>query len=115
VKDWLAFPLPNKSFFNINIITSVTSARLLNGFRQLNRKVIIKMIKIDWQYLSISMIVSIIVSVMVAFMIRKVQPDLNISAGTWVFIFIGVFAANLIIEAGRQRLNKDGKDNGKTP
>ena len=73
------------------------------------------MIKIDWQYMSISMIVSIIVSVMIAFIIRKVQPDLNISAGTWVFIFIGVFAANLIIEAGRQRLHKDGKDNGKTP
>ncbi|HEY9159662.1 MAG TPA: hypothetical protein VIS94_01060 [Desulfomonilia bacterium] len=73
------------------------------------------MMKIDWQYLSISMVVSIIISAMIAFVIRKVQPDLNISAGTWVFIFIGVFAANLIIEAGRQRLHKDNEDNGKTP
>jgi hypothetical protein len=52
---------------------------------------------------------------MIAFIIKKVQPDIVISAGTWVFILIGVFSANLIIEAGRQRVDKKHDDDSKTP
>jgi hypothetical protein len=73
------------------------------------------MIKIDWQYLTISLAVSAITTVMIVFIIRKVQPGLDITAGTWIFILIGVFTANLIIEAGRQRIHKGGGSDGKTP
>jgi hypothetical protein len=41
-------------------------------------------------------------------MVDFMQPGLIESrAGTSVFVYIGVFTANLIIEAGRRRLEKN--------
>lgn len=60
---------------------------------------------IDLTYLIISAVVSGVVSIAIAIMVNTMQPGL-IKGGTILFIFIGVFSANLIIEVGRQRLDK---------
>lgn len=66
--------------------------------------------KIDVQLLAVTAVVSLIATVAIAFMIQLVQPGLNVyRGGTALFIYIGVFTANLIIEAARQRSGR-GED-----
>lgn len=61
----------------------------------------------DFTFLLISAIVSLVAAIGIVFMIDYVQPGLMSSkAGTSVFIYIGVFSANLIIEAFRRRLER---------
>lgn len=60
---------------------------------------------IDLTYLIISAVVSGVVSIAIAIMVNSMEPGL-IKGGTVLFIFIGVFSANLIIEVSRQRLDK---------
>jgi len=68
--------------------------------------------KFDFQYLIISALVSLLVTAVIVFFMKIVQPELIVSkGGTILFIYIGVFTANLIIEAARQRLEKNS-DNG---
>ncbi len=62
----------------------------------------------DITFLSISAFVSLVATIGIVFMVDCVQPGLMSSrAGTSVFVFIGVFTANLIIEAGRRRLERN--------
>ena len=62
---------------------------------------------LDFKILLISAIVSLVAAIGIVFMIDYVQPGLMSSrAGTSVFIYIGVFSANLIIEAFRRRLER---------
>ncbi|HQP29838.1 MAG TPA: hypothetical protein PLB81_00810 [Deltaproteobacteria bacterium] len=64
--------------------------------------------KIDAEHITISTIVSLLATVAIVFMVKTLQPELiDFKPGTAVFIFIGVFTANLIIEAGRQRHDKE--------
>lgn len=66
--------------------------------------------KIDSVHLIVTAVVSLIATVGIIFLIDSVQPGLIVSrGGTSVFIFIGVFTANLIIEACRQRIEKNRK------
>lgn len=66
--------------------------------------------KIDSLHIIVTAVVSLIATVGIVFLMDTVQPGLIVSrGGTSVFIFIGVFAANLIIEACRQRLEKNRK------
>jgi hypothetical protein len=62
----------------------------------------------DVSFLFISAIVSLVATVGIVFMVDCMQPGLIESrAGTSIFVYIGVFTANLIIEAGRRRLEKN--------
>ena len=64
--------------------------------------------KIEAEYLMISAVVSLLVTMAIVFMVKTLQPELiDLKPGTVVFIFIGVFTANLIIEARRQRSDKE--------
>jgi len=64
--------------------------------------------KIEAEYLMISAVVSLLVTMAIVFMVKTLQPELiDLKPGTAVFIFIGVFTANLIIEARRQRSDKE--------
>ena len=55
----------------------------------------------------ITAVVSFFVTVAIVYLMDFVRPGLITSkAGTSVFIYIGVFSANLIIEACHQRLEK---------
>lgn len=67
--------------------------------------------KIDAEYLIISAVVSLLVTVAIVFMVKTLQPELiDLKPGTTLFIFIGVFTANLLIEAWRQRFDKGHKE-----
>ncbi len=58
--------------------------------------------------LIITAVVSFVVTIAIVSMMDVVRPGLITSkAGTSVFIFIGVFSANLIIEACHRRVEKD--------
>ncbi|MBN2299036.1 MAG: hypothetical protein JXM72_10605 [Deltaproteobacteria bacterium] len=63
--------------------------------------------RIDYQFLIISALVSLFATIAIIFAINTVHPGLISSkGGTSLFIYIGVFTANLIVEAGRGRLRK---------
>jgi hypothetical protein len=64
--------------------------------------------KLDAQLLIITAAVSFVATVDIVFMINMVQPGLNVfKGGIALFVYIGVFTANLIIEAARQRSDKN--------
>jgi hypothetical protein len=64
--------------------------------------------KLDTQLLVITAVVSLAATGAIVFMINIVQPGLNVfKGGIALFIYIGVFTANLIIEAARQRSGND--------
>jgi hypothetical protein len=66
--------------------------------------------KIDFQLVVITAIVSLVATVAIVFMINIMQPGLIVlKGGTALFIYIGVFTANLIIEAARQRSARNRK------
>jgi hypothetical protein len=63
--------------------------------------------KLDSPLLIITAVVSLVATVAIVFMINMVQPGLNVfKGGIALFVYIGVFTANLIIEAARQRSDK---------
>jgi len=64
--------------------------------------------KVDVQYLIITALVSLAATVAIIFFVDFMQPGLIVSTGgTAIFVYIGVFTANLIIEAVHQRSGKD--------
>lgn len=64
--------------------------------------------KIDAQLIIITAVVSLIATVAIVFMINMMQPGLIVlRGGTALFIYIGVFTANLIVEAARQRSGRN--------
>jgi hypothetical protein len=64
--------------------------------------------KFDAQLLIVTAVVSLVATVAIVFMINMVQPGLNVfKGGIALFVYIGVFTANLIIEAARQRSDKN--------
>ncbi|HHO76418.1 MAG TPA: hypothetical protein ENN05_08310 [Deltaproteobacteria bacterium] len=66
-----------------------------------------KIFRIDYQFIIISALVSLLATIAIIFAINVLHPGLISSAGgTSIFIYIGVFTANLIAEAGRKRLRK---------
>ena len=66
--------------------------------------------KIDAQFLIITAFVSLVATVAIVFMVNLMQPGLIVvKGGAGLFIYIGVFTANLIIEAARQRSNRNRK------
>lgn len=65
-------------------------------------------IPMDLSYLIISALVSFIVTIAIMGVIHIMQPGvLVMKGGTGLFIYIGVFSANLIIEASRQRIERN--------
>jgi predicted tellurium resistance membrane protein TerC len=66
--------------------------------------------KLDAQLFIITAVVSLVATVAIVLMINMVQPGLNVfKGGIALFVYIGVFTANLIIEAARQRSDKNRK------
>mgnify|MGYP001089916134 CR=1 FL=1 len=66
----------------------------------------------DPLHLMITAVVSLVVTIAIVFMMDTISPGLIISkGGTSVFIFIGVFSANLIIEACHRRIDKNIDNN----
>lgn len=64
--------------------------------------------RIDAQLLIVTAIVSLVATVAIVFMVNMMQPGLIVmKGGTALFVYIGVFTANLIIEAARQRSGRD--------
>jgi hypothetical protein len=69
-----------------------------------------RLFKFDTEYLCITAAISLAATVAIVFLINKIQPGLiTVKGGTALFIYIGVFTANLIIEAARQRSEKNRK------
>jgi predicted tellurium resistance membrane protein TerC len=69
-----------------------------------------RLFNIDAQYLIISALISLLVTVAIVFLVNSMQPELIVlKGGTSLFIYIGVFTANLIIEASRQRSERNRK------
>jgi hypothetical protein len=67
--------------------------------------------KIDAEYVTISAIVSLLMTIAIVFMVKVLQPELiEVKPGTAIFIYIGVFTANLIIETRRRRFDKEHKE-----
>ncbi|HPJ08739.1 MAG TPA: hypothetical protein PLP82_02760 [Deltaproteobacteria bacterium] len=67
--------------------------------------------RIDAEYLVITAVVSLVATIAIVFMVNLVQPGLITSKlGTGLFVYIGVFAANLMIESLRSRPGRD-RDN----
>jgi hypothetical protein len=63
--------------------------------------------RIDTEYLIITALVSLVASIAIIFMVNLVQPGLIVSwVGTGIFVYIGVFAANLLIETIRDRFHR---------
>ncbi len=63
--------------------------------------------RIDVAYLIITGLVSLAATVAIVVMVDLVQPGLITSRlGTGLFVYIGVFAANLLIESIRGRLHR---------
>lgn len=66
--------------------------------------------KIDFGYLVITAVVSLVATAAIVFFLNNVQPGLiHINNGSVVFVYIGVFSANLIIEAARRRMERNRK------
>ena len=66
--------------------------------------------KIDIEYLIITAVISLVATVAIVFLVNKMQPGLIVvKSGTSLFIYIGVFTANLFIEAARQRSERNRK------
>ncbi|MCU0577215.1 MAG: hypothetical protein MUD15_10380 [Desulfobacterota bacterium] len=64
--------------------------------------------KIDAEYLVITAVVSLVATVAIVVMVNLMQPGLITSTfGTGLFVFIGVFAANLMIESLRTRSGRN--------
>lgn len=64
--------------------------------------------RIDAEYLVITAVVSLLATIAIVFMVSLVQPGLVTSKlGTGLFVYIGVFAANLMIESLRSRSGRD--------
>jgi hypothetical protein len=64
--------------------------------------------RIDGLYLLITAVVSFFVTIAIVYMMDFIRPGLiHSKAGTSVFIYIGVFSANLIIDACHRRLEKN--------
>ncbi|HNQ86230.1 MAG TPA: hypothetical protein PLY14_12030, partial [Deltaproteobacteria bacterium] len=64
--------------------------------------------RIDAEYLVITAVVSLVATIAIVFMVNLVQPGLITSKlGTGLFVYIGVFAANLMIESLRSRPGRD--------
>lgn len=69
-----------------------------------------RLFNIDAQYIIISALISLLVTVAIVFLVNSMQPGLIVlKGGTSLFIYIGVFTANLIIEASRQRSERNRK------
>jgi hypothetical protein len=67
-----------------------------------------RLFKFDVQYLIITALVSLVATVAIIYFVNFMQPGLIVSTGgTAVFVYIGVFTANLIIEAVHGRSGKD--------
>jgi len=65
-------------------------------------------LKFDVSYLILIALVSLVATVAIIFFVNFMQPGLIVSTGgTAVFVYIGVFTANLIIEAVHARSGKD--------
>ncbi|HNY64242.1 MAG TPA: hypothetical protein PKM41_02315 [Deltaproteobacteria bacterium] len=63
--------------------------------------------RIDTLYLLITAVVSFFVTIAIVYLMDIVRPGLiHSKAGTSVFIYIGVFSANLIIDALHRRVEK---------
>jgi hypothetical protein len=63
--------------------------------------------RLDAQLIVITAVVSLVATVAIVFMIHMIQPGLNVfKGGIALFVYIGVFTANLIIEAARQRSDR---------
>lgn len=66
--------------------------------------------KIDFGYLVITAVVSLVATIAIVFFLNNVQPGLiHVNNGAVLFVYIGVFTANLIIEAARKRLKRNRK------
>lgn len=64
--------------------------------------------KFDVGFLLITAVVSLVATVAIIVFVNLMQPGLIVSTGgTAVFVYIGVFTANLIIEALHRRTRKD--------
>ena len=64
--------------------------------------------RVDALHLLITAVVSFFVTIAIVYMMDVIRPGLISSkAGTSVFIYIGVFSANLIIDACHRRLEKN--------
>jgi hypothetical protein len=64
--------------------------------------------RFDAEYLLITAVISAAATAAIVFLVNKMQPGLiTVKGGTALFIYIGVFTANLIIEAARQRSGKN--------
>lgn len=64
--------------------------------------------RIDAEYLVITAVVSLLATIAIVFMVNLVQPGLVTSKlGTGLFVYIGVFVANLMIESLRSRSGRD--------
>jgi predicted tellurium resistance membrane protein TerC len=69
-----------------------------------------RLFNVDAQYLIVSALISLLVTVAIVFLVNSMQPGLIVlKGGTSLFIYIGVFTANLIIEASRQRFERNRK------
>ena len=67
-----------------------------------------RLFNFDTQLIIITAVVSLVATVAIVVMINMVQPGLNVfKGGVALFVYIGVFTANLIIEAARQRSDKN--------
>ncbi len=66
--------------------------------------------KIDLLYLVITAIVALGVTAAIVFLMQLMQPGFSVATlGNAVFIYIGVFAAILIMEVIHQRLERRGR------
>ena len=64
--------------------------------------------RVDAEYLVITAVVSLVATVAIVLMVNLMQPGLITSKlGTGLFVYIGVFAANLMIESLRSRSGRD--------
>lgn len=69
------------------------------------------MFRLDFPFLAVSAAVSMVATFAIMFMVDLMQPGLIVSrGGTALFVYIGVFTANLIIEAARQRMERKRKE-----
>lgn len=68
---------------------------------------VMKPFRIDYQFVIISALISLFATIAIIFAINTVHPGMISSGGgTSIFIYIGVFSANLIAEAARKRMRR---------
>jgi hypothetical protein len=66
--------------------------------------------------LAVAAAVSLAAAAAIVFMVERIQPDLVVSRGqTFLFAFIGVFAANLLIETIHSRMGRQPPPPSKRP